>query len=74
MGVSFLSFLSQIRMKRAIQLLNATELTIHDIAGQVGYLTQHYFSTSFKKHMGISPNQYRRGGLSGVPGEEPDKQ
>lgn len=74
MGVSFLAFLSRIRINRAIQLLHATDLTIHDIASQVGYLTQHYFSTSFKKHMGVSPNQYRRGGLSAVPGEETEKE
>lgn len=74
MGISFLGFLSQTRMKRAIQLLNATDLTIHDIAGQVGYVTQHYFSTSFKKHVGVSPNQYRRGGVPDEPEEERDSE
>lgn len=73
MGISFLSFLAQIRIKRAIQLLNATDLAIHAIAEQVGFLTQHYFSTSFKKHVGVSPNQYRRGGVAGSSEEEPEK-
>lgn len=74
MGMFFLSFLSQIRIKRAIQLLNATDLTIHDIAEQVGFLTQHYFSTSFKKQVGVSPNQYRRGGAGDGAAEEPERE
>jgi two-component system response regulator YesN len=48
-------------MKKAVQLLSGTELTIHEIAERVGYETQHYFSTAFKKVNGVSPNQYRKG-------------
>jgi len=62
-GVSLGQYLTQMRMKRAIQLLVSTELNILEIAERVGYHSQHYFSTSFRKAMGISPLQYRRGGL-----------
>jgi two-component system response regulator YesN len=55
--------LTQIRIKRAIQLLTATELSILEIADRVGYHSQHYFSTSFRKYTGMSPLQYRKGGL-----------
>ncbi|PQP89874.1 helix-turn-helix transcriptional regulator, partial [Paenibacillus sp. AR247] len=61
LGTSFVGFLTQTRIRKAIQLLNATSLTIHEIAEQVGYDSQHYFSTAFKKVMGVSPNRYRRG-------------
>ncbi|MFC5447054.1 response regulator [Paenibacillus aestuarii] len=63
-GVSLGQYLAQMRMKRAIQLLVSTELNILEIAERVGYHSQHYFSTSFRKAIGISPLQYRRGGLS----------
>jgi two-component system response regulator YesN len=50
-------------MKKAVELLNATDLSILEISEQLGYETQHYFSKVFKKTMGVSPNQYRRGEL-----------
>lgn len=61
LGTSFVSLITNMRMNKAIQLLNSTELPIHDIAERVGYDTQHYFSTAFKKNVGVSPNQYRKG-------------
>ncbi|CAM3445538.1 response regulator [Marinicrinis lubricantis] len=61
LGVSFTQLLTQTRIYRAVQLLNSTDLPIHDISEQVGYETQHYFSSAFKKVMGVSPNQYRKG-------------
>lgn len=61
LGTSFVSLVTQLRMNKAIQLLNATDLPIHEIAVKVGYDTQHYFSTAFKKTVGVSPIQYRKG-------------
>lgn len=60
LGISFIHLLTKIRMEKAAELLLSTELPIHEIAERVGYDTQHYFSTAFKKAMGVSPNQYRR--------------
>jgi two-component system response regulator YesN len=64
LGISFGHYLTQTRMKRAIQLLTATELSVLDVAERVGYHSQHYFSTSFRKLLGMSPLQYRRGGAA----------
>ncbi|MBJ6363030.1 response regulator [Paenibacillus sp. MAHUQ-46] len=61
LGIPFVSLVTALRIEKAIQLLNSTDMPIHEIAGQVGYVTQHYFSTTFKKIVGVSPNQYRRG-------------
>ncbi|KIP21637.1 putative response regulatory protein [Anoxybacillus ayderensis] len=61
LGISFVNFLTEVRIKKAIQLLVSTQLTIHEISERVGYDTQHYFSTAFKKVVGVSPNQYRKG-------------
>ena len=60
LGVSFVSLITNLRIKKAIMLLNSADLSILEIAEMVGYDTQHYFSTTFKKVMGVSPNQYRR--------------
>ncbi|GGO05480.1 response regulator [Saccharibacillus kuerlensis] len=61
LGDSFVALLTHMRIRKAIQLLNATDLSIYEIAEQTGYDSQHYFSTAFKKVMGVSPNQYRKG-------------
>lgn len=40
-------------------LLHQTELSISDIASELGYYDHSYFSRLFKKYEGISPMQYR---------------
>ncbi len=60
LGMSFVSLVTNLRVKKAIQLLNSTNLPIVEIAESVGYDTQHYFSTAFKKVVGVSPNKYRK--------------
>lgn len=59
---SFVTLVTRARIRKAAQLLDSTSLPIHTIAERVGYDTQHYFSTAFKKTMGISPAQYRKNG------------
>ncbi|WP_026674152.1 response regulator transcription factor [Alkalihalobacterium bogoriense] len=61
LGISFIRLLTKLRIKKAIELLNTTNMPIHEVSEQVGYETQHYFSTAFKKVMGVSPKQYRQG-------------
>ncbi len=57
-GINFIDYLTELRMEKAKQLLQETELKINDIAEQVGY--QHsYFNRIFKKHEGATPGQYR---------------
>lgn len=62
-GVSFVGLLTHTRMKRAIHLLTTTNMTMSEIAERVGYESQHYFSTAFKKVIGVPPNQYRKEGV-----------
>lgn len=57
---SFVTLMTKARIRKAIQLLDTTTLPIHEIAERVGYDTQHYFSTAFKKTVGVSPAQYRK--------------
>lgn len=61
MDVSFIAYLTQLRISQAIRLLTTTDLTIAEIAEAIGYESQHYFSTAFKKSVGVSPIKYRKG-------------
>ncbi|WP_017756042.1 helix-turn-helix transcriptional regulator [Calidifontibacillus oryziterrae] len=59
LGVSFVEYVTNIRIKRAKWLLANTNDTIESIAAQVGFNTPNYFSSIFKKHVGQSPSEYR---------------
>lgn len=61
LGTSFIHLLTQTRMNKAIYYLDSSDLSINEISELVGFDNQHYFSTSFRKNVGMSPNQYRRG-------------
>lgn len=60
--MSFTEYLSERRLKKAVELLNAAgnDLKIGAIASAVGYTSQHYFSKVFKKRYGVSPSNYNR--------------
>jgi AraC-like DNA-binding protein len=49
------------RIERAQQLLTATSDALVDIALSVGFQTQAHFTTVFKKIVGNTPRQWRRG-------------
>lgn len=61
LGTTFVSLVTQKRIEKAIRLLQTTDLQMVEIAEETGYASQHYFSTAFKKFVGVSPNQYRKG-------------
>lgn len=52
-------YLHLLRIHRACQLLNSTELSIKQIASQVGYQDPLHFSRQFRAFQGLSPTQYR---------------
>lgn len=62
LGNSFADYLTKVRINKSIEFMNNHSLKMYEIADQVGYNTQHYFSTAFKKIMKISPNNYKKGG------------
>lgn len=51
-------FIKSIRLQRAADLLSQNTGTIAEIAFQTGFRSAAYFSSSFKKHFGISPKNY----------------
>jgi two-component system response regulator YesN len=56
---TFKEYITQIRLKKAKELLRSTAQTSSEIASQVGYIDPHYFSSVFKKKIGLSPKEYR---------------
>lgn len=59
MNISLQQYLIAFRMRKACELLIATELAIGDIARSVGYEDPLLFSKMFKKTMHSSPTQFR---------------
>ncbi len=61
-GVSFIEYLIQVRVEKAIQIMSDPMVKLYEVAQRVGYNNQHYFSTAFKKVVGLSPAEYRKKG------------
>lgn len=56
---TFVSYLTQIRMTKAKELLRNTNMKTFVIAEKVGFSEPNYFSYCFKKNLGKSPSEYR---------------
>jgi len=59
-GYAPLMYLNHLRMQRAVQLLNSTNLSVKAISDQLGFSDQFYFSRAFAKLHGHSPSEHRR--------------
>ena len=58
--MSFVAYLTKVRMEEAVRLLEETQEKSYVIAGMVGYEEPNYFSYVFKKYYGVSPSKYRQ--------------
>lgn len=59
-GTSFTKMTTDLRMRKAVELLGNSENRIISIAKAVGYSDPYYFSHCFKKYSGLSPDDYRK--------------
>ncbi|KWX76211.1 AraC family transcriptional regulator [Paenibacillus riograndensis] len=59
-GVALGSYVIQVRIAAAKQLLETTRLSVYTIANKVGYTNYSYFSKLFKQEVGLSPNEYKK--------------
>lgn len=53
-------YLINLRIQRAAQLLRESDLTVTQILHRVGFHSPSHFTTTFRRHMGVSPTAYRR--------------
>lgn len=53
-------YLTRLRLERACELLEGTDLPVTEIAFEVGYSSNQVLARVFQKHRRISPSDYRR--------------
>lgn len=58
-GMNLREYINQLRINEAKRLLLSTNMTISEVAGELGYDNSSYFSTVFKKICGVSPVKWR---------------
>jgi len=58
-GSTFVEYLTELRIKKAKELLNNLENNINQVASKVGYQDSRYFSRVFKTIVGVPPTTYR---------------
>lgn len=59
-GISLGSYVIQVRISVAKQLLETSKLSVYAVANQVGYANYSYFSKLFKQEVGVTPNEYKK--------------
>lgn len=52
-------YMIRMRMERALYLLKNSNKKIYEITSELGYQNPQYFSKMFKKHYGMTPNEFR---------------
>jgi AraC-like DNA-binding protein len=63
LGASFREKQIELRLAKACELLATSNAKVVDVALESGYQSSSVFSGLFKKHIGVSPGQWRRRGL-----------
>jgi two-component system response regulator YesN len=58
-GTNVISYINNLRMKKAGELLKQKDSMVKEVAICVGIDDQLYFSRMFKKHYGISPSEFK---------------
>ncbi|GGH81737.1 AraC-like DNA-binding protein [Pullulanibacillus pueri] len=59
-GLNFVSFLHEVRIRHACSLLLSTDLSIADVSVEVGYQSFKTFSRVFRQKKGMTPTTFRK--------------
>ena len=59
-GLNFKEYLTQIRLKRAVEILDQKEIKTYELAEMTGFTDPRYFSELFRKNIGQTPKEYRQ--------------
>ena len=54
------AYIVDIRMQKAAELLEQTNLKVHEVMEVIGYKKSQHFSRLFKEKYGVTPNEYRK--------------
>lgn len=64
-GMTFVAYMTHVRLSHAVQLLREGERTIAEVANEVGFSDQSYFDCRFKASFGTTPRDYQLAGRLG---------
>ncbi|MDD5598540.1 MAG: AraC family transcriptional regulator [Victivallaceae bacterium] len=59
-GLSPKEYIDNLKMNRAVEMLNDPQIRIYEIAERLGYMDNYHFIRRFAKILGQSPGKYRR--------------
>ncbi|MBX9189247.1 response regulator [Bacteroides sp. K03] len=59
-GASPIDLVKEMRLKRALELLDTSSYSLSEVAYQSGFSSPQYFSRVFKEQMQCTPNEYKR--------------
>lgn len=59
-GYSTKKLITRIKLKRAKALLESTDMTLKAIAEELGFSSEFYFNSVFRKHEGFPPGEFRK--------------
>ena len=62
---SFRSYVAEVRMQRALELLQDGSLPVRDVASSVGYRQPAQFAKTFRRHHGAPPSSFRGAAING---------
>ncbi len=63
---TFREHLTDVRMRRAAELLAGGGLTVREVANRVGYRQPAQFAKAFRRSQGVAPSGYRLNGAAGA--------
>ena len=66
-GETPINYILQMRMNEAISLLSNTNMSVKEIALEIGYYDAAYFIRTFSKYFGISPGRFRNSFEKRIP-------
>ena len=69
MGTGFSTYVRNIRLDAAANLLKSTDLSIKEICYKAGFGNRAYFTEAFREHFGTSPREYRASYLTTISSE-----
>ncbi len=58
-GCTPMAFLTEYRLKKAVELLLSTDMSVTEIAYETGFSGASYFAECFRKSLGCSPREYK---------------
>jgi AraC family transcriptional regulator, arabinose operon regulatory protein len=58
-GLTPIEYLTKIRVEHSIELLRGTELSVHEVAKEIGYSGSSYFIKVFSRWVGFTPAEFR---------------